>query len=135
LALDSQGRVSQGRVSHELIEFLINDFKGDDFVISVFVSECYLPILAKDYSLSNSSEVLISQSGDSLVLLVLLHLIDKGPIPADVVFNDELCQIITFADIDDPWPCGFVSSPILEPSLWCFDNTQIFERLSDASTF
>jgi hypothetical protein len=84
---------SQGWVSHELIEFLINVFKGDDFVISVFVSECYLPISAKGYSLSNCGEVLIGQLGDSLVLLVLLHLIDKGPIPADVVFKDELSHM------------------------------------------
>jgi len=60
---------SQGWVGHELIEFLINVFKGDDFVISVFVSECYLPISAKGYSLSNSGEVLISQSGTVLPCL------------------------------------------------------------------
>jgi len=34
---------SQHWVSHELIEFVINVFKGDDFVISAFVSEHYLP--------------------------------------------------------------------------------------------
>jgi len=72
---------SQRRVSHDLIEFLINVFKGDDFVISVFVSECYLPILAKGYGLSNTGEVLIGQLGDSLVLFLFL------------------------SDIDDPWPC------------------------------
>jgi len=85
---------SQSRVGHELIEFLINVFKGDDFVISVFVSECYLPILSKGYGLSNSGEVLISQSGDSLVLFVLLHLIYKGLILADVVFEDEFSHIL-----------------------------------------
>jgi len=31
---------SQHRVRHELIEFLMDVFKGDDFLISAFVSEC-----------------------------------------------------------------------------------------------